>query len=86
MGCRTGFYMSIIGFVDEVVIISAWEKSMQNILDVQSQNEIPELNIYQCGTYAMHSLEDAKSISEKVLKRGIGILNNQTLTLDSDKI
>jgi len=86
MGCRTGFYMSVIGFVDEVVIISAWEKSMKNILDVKSQDEIPELNIYQCGTYKMHSLEDAKATAEKVLKRGIGILDNQTLKLDSDKI
>ena len=86
MGCRTGFYMSVIGAVDEEPIIKAWEKSMKDIVGVKSQNEIPELNIYQCGTYKMHSLEDAKVTATKVLERGIGILDNEFLKLDSGKI
>ena len=86
MGCRTGFYMSVIGAVDEEPIIKAWEKSMKDVVGVKSQNEIPELNIYQCGTYKMHSLEDAKVTATKVLERGIGILDNEFLKLDSDKI
>ena len=86
MGCRTGFYMSIIGSVSEEPIIKAWEKSMKDVLDVKSQDEIPELNLYQCGTCAMHSLEDAKVTAKKVLERGIGILNNKVLKLDLDKV
>jgi S-ribosylhomocysteine lyase len=81
MGCRTGFYMSIIGDVPESTIIEAWQKSMESVLTVESQNEIPELNIYQCGTCAMHSLEDAQKTAKKVLERGIGTLDNEKLKL-----
>ena len=42
MGCRTGFYMSVIGGISENPIVEAWRKSMEDILKVQSQNEIPE--------------------------------------------
>jgi len=86
MGCRTGFYMSLIGFVSEEPIIKAWELSMKDVLNVESQNEIPELNLYQCGTCEMHSLEDAKITAKQVLERGIGILDNEILKLDLDKV
>jgi len=38
-------------------IIGAWENSMRDILEVKSKKDIPELNIYQCGSYKMHSLK-----------------------------
>lgn len=81
MGCRTGFYMSLLGEPKEKRVAKAWKKSMKDILNVASQDDIPELNIYQCGTYKMHSLEDAQSISQKVLEDGIGIMNNKELKL-----
>ncbi|EJF06457.1 LuxS protein involved in autoinducer AI2 synthesis [Thiovulum sp. ES] len=86
MGCRTGFYMSVIGDVPESTIVTAWDKSMHNVLDVKSQSEIPELNEFQCGTCAMHSLDDAKEIAKGVLQKGIGILDNEELKLDLSKI
>ena len=86
MGCRTGFYMSVIGGISENPIVEAWRKSMEDILKVQSQNEIPELNIYQCGSYKMHSLADAQNIAKTVLNRGIKIMNNEELKLDLTKI
>jgi S-ribosylhomocysteine lyase len=61
MGCRTGFYMSLIGSPEDSVVAKAWEGAMSDILGVKEQKDIPELNIYQCGTYKMHSLEDAKT-------------------------
>ncbi|EDO7103176.1 S-ribosylhomocysteine lyase, partial [Campylobacter coli] len=67
MGCRTGFYMSLIGTPDEKSVAKAWEASMKDILNVSDQSQIPELNIYQCGTCAMHSLDEAKEIAQKVL-------------------
>lgn len=82
MGCRTGFYMSLIGTPDETRVATAWENSMKDILGVESQNDIPELNIYQCGTCAMHSLEDAKEIANTVLKTGVGVMSNEELKLD----
>jgi S-ribosylhomocysteine lyase len=86
MGCRTGFYMSVIGTPDEVEVAEAWKASMEDILEVKEQKDIPELNKYQCGTYKMHSLEDAKNIASTVLRRGIGVMNNDELALDLSKV
>jgi S-ribosylhomocysteine lyase len=86
MGCRTGFYMSVIGEPGEEEVAKAWEASMRDVLEVPSQEAIPELNIYQCGSCKMHSLEEAKEIARRVLDRGIGIMNNEELKLDPEKI
>ena len=86
MGCQTGFYMSLIGEPDEETVAKAWEASMKDVLEVKSQNDIPELNIYQCGTYKMHSLQDAKVIANDVLTAGIGIMDNDALALDLSKV
>ena len=81
MGCRTGFYMSLIGTPSEKEVSKAWEESMKDILKVQNQSQIPELNIYQCGTCAMHSLDEAKEIAQKVLNSGISVMDNELLKL-----
>ncbi|EGY51899.1 S-ribosylhomocysteine lyase [Neisseria shayeganii] len=82
MGCRTGFYMSLIGTPSEERVAAAWQAAMQDVLAVQDQNRIPELNEYQCGTYQMHSLAEAHQIAENILQRHIGINKNDELTLD----
>ncbi|MCX6053080.1 MAG: S-ribosylhomocysteine lyase [Sulfurimonas sp.] len=86
MGCRTGFYMSVIGNPSEELVVDAWEASMKDILNVKEQKDIPELNIYQCGTYTMHSLEDAKAIATAVLRKDIDIMDNEALALDLSKV
>jgi S-ribosylhomocysteine lyase len=84
MGCRTGFYMSLIGTPDEQQVADAWLAAMQDVLDVQNQSQIPELNEYQCGTYQMHSLGEAQQIAENILKRKVAVNKNEDLTLDED--
>ncbi len=86
MGCRTGFYMSVIGKPNELDVAQAWEKSMRDILAIKSIDEIPELNIYQCGSCYMHSLNEAQKIADHVVKNGIGIMNNEELKLDPEAI
>jgi S-ribosylhomocysteine lyase len=86
MGCRTGFYMSVLGEPDEKKVAKAWKKSMQDVLKVKRKKDIPELNIYQCGTYKMHSLKDAKKIAEDVLSHKIGVMDNKKLKLDLKKV
>ncbi len=83
MGCRTGFYMSLIGEPDEARVGAAWLAAMDDVLAVQDQNKIPELNVYQCGTYEMHSLEEAKQIAANIRSRGVGVNSNQQLKLDA---
>ena len=82
MGCRTGLYMSLIGTPNEQQVAKAWLASMQDILNVKEQSQIPELNEYQCGTYTEHSLAEAHQIAQNVLARGVGINKNEELTLD----
>jgi len=86
MGCRTGFYMSVIGTPTEKKVRKAWLASMEDILKVKHKKDIPELNIYQCGTYKMHSLKDAKNIATNILDNGIGIMDNELLQLDLTKV
>lgn len=86
MGCRTGFYMSLFGQPKEETVAQAWEKSMENVLNVKTQNEIPELNEYQCGTYQMHSLDNAKIIAKNILDKKVGIMKNEDLTLDENLV
>ena len=86
MGCRTGFYMSTIGTPAEADVVKAWEASMKDVLAVAKQEDIPELNVYQCGTFKMHSLEEAKEVASYVLENGIGIMDNEALQLDLSKV
>ena len=86
MGCKTGFYMSVIGTPAEEEVAAAWKASMEDILNVKEQRDIPELNAYQCGTYKMHSLDEAHTIAEDILNEGIGIMDNDALALDLSKV
>jgi S-ribosylhomocysteine lyase len=81
MGCRTGFYMSLLGNPSEKKVAKAMKKAMKDILKVESESDIPELNIYQCGTCIMHSLDDAKKITKDMLSTKIGVMSNKKLSL-----
>lgn len=81
MGCRTGFYMSLVGEPSAYDVRDAWEASMRDVLKITDERAIPELNIYQCGTAAMHSLSEAQQIAQNVLNRGVGVMNTQELLL-----
>ncbi|MDR2638687.1 MAG: S-ribosylhomocysteine lyase [Helicobacteraceae bacterium] len=83
MGCRTGFYMSVIGEPKESLIARAWEESMSDILRVESKSDIPELNKYQCGAYRAHSLKGAKKIAAITLEKGIGVIDNESIKLSA---
>ncbi|MCD6212455.1 MAG: S-ribosylhomocysteine lyase, partial [Sulfurovum sp.] len=76
-----GFYMSLLGTPSAKKVAKAWKQSMKDVLKVKKQSDIPELNKYQCGTYKMHSLKEAKEIAQTVLDKGIGIMNNEDLKL-----
>lgn len=86
MGCRTGFYMSLIGAPTEKQVGEAWLAAMHDVLKVANQNEIPELNEYQCGTYEMHSLAEAKQIAQAIIDAGIGINKNDDISLSEAQL
>jgi len=84
MGCKTGFYMSVMGQPSEDEVASAWMAAMYDILEVEKQEEIPELNVYQCGTFKMHSLDDAKAIAQHIIDEKIDINKNEDIALSDD--
>ena len=86
MGCRTGFYMSLLGTPSEEVVAKAWEESMKDVLNVKNQSDIPELNIYQCGTYTMHSLDESKQIAKDILDKNIKIMKNNDILLSNEEL
>ncbi|MBD2816534.1 S-ribosylhomocysteine lyase [Xenorhabdus sp. Flor] len=86
MGCRTGFYMSLIGAPAEPRVAEAWKAAMADVLKVQDQKQIPELNIYQCGTYQMHSLQEAQDIARHILDADVRINQNDELALPEEKL
>ncbi len=79
MGCRTGFYLSVIGKPEDDVIANAVDNAMLDVSGVDSIDDIPELNEYQCGTYTMHSLPDAVAIAKKVWEKGVSVVTNDSL-------
>ncbi len=86
MGCRTGFYMSLIGQPSESKVAESWLASMKDIIQVAKQEDIPELNKYQCGSYKMHSLSEAKSIARDIIQSGISVCHNNDIALSDEQI
>ncbi len=85
MGCRTGFYLILLSDVLEIVlfinlIIDSWKKSMLDISKLTYNQEIPGANIYQCGSYLLHSLSEAQDIVNVILMKKILILKNEDIT------
>ncbi|MGJ8648066.1 MAG: S-ribosylhomocysteine lyase [Marinomonas colpomeniae] len=84
MGCRTGFYMSLVGTPTEDTVAASWKAAMTDVLAVKAKEDIPELNEYQCGTYEMHSLEEAKKIAQMILDRDVKVNSNEELYLSEE--
>jgi S-ribosylhomocysteine lyase len=84
MGCRTGFYMSLVGTPNEETVAASWKAAMADVLTVKAKEDIPELNEYQCGTYEMHSLEEAKKIAQMILDRDVKVNSNEELYLSEE--
>ncbi|NVK74167.1 S-ribosylhomocysteine lyase [Marinomonas sp. CT5] len=84
MGCRTGFYMSLIGTPSEDSVAASWKAAMEDVLKVKAKADIPELNEYQCGTYEMHSLEEAQAIAKMILDRDVKVNSNEELYLSEE--
>lgn len=65
MGCRTGFYLTLIGEVDEATVKEALIHALKRVLEAE---EVPAANRFQCGNYRDHSLFGAKEYALQVLE------------------
>ncbi len=66
MGCRTGFYLILVGDVDEETVLKALINSLEKVVEA---NEIPAVNEIQCGNYRDMSLFGAKEYAKGVLDK-----------------
>ncbi|HIP93517.1 MAG TPA: S-ribosylhomocysteine lyase [Desulfurobacteriaceae bacterium] len=64
MGCRTGFYISVIGKEDSKGLLKAVKKAL---LDVLKEKKVPGSRKKECGNYKEHSLKEAKFWALKFL-------------------
>jgi S-ribosylhomocysteine lyase len=64
MGCRTGFYLILIGDRAEEEIAKAWINALDKVL---LSTEVPAANPIQCGNYRDLSLFGAKEYAREVV-------------------
>ncbi|WP_099191912.1 S-ribosylhomocysteine lyase [Tepidibacter mesophilus] len=66
MGCRTGFYLILVGDIEEETVLRALINSLKKVLEA---DEIPAVNEIQCGNYRDMSLFGAKEYVKNVLSK-----------------
>lgn len=64
MGCRTGFYLIVVGQHDEQEIAQVLISALENVLKA---TEVPAANAIQCGNYRDLSLFGAQEYARSVL-------------------
>ena len=78
MGCRTGFYLILIGERIEEEVLKAWVNVLKKVLKA---TEIPARNAIQCGNYRDLSLfgaqEYAKQVLEQLLSKNKGVFSDE---------
>ena len=66
MGCRTGFYLTLIGEITEEKVAVALINALEKVIEA---NEVPAANPVQCGNYRDMSLFGAKEYAKEVLEK-----------------
>lgn len=69
MGCRTGFYLTVLGEPDIEVVRTAFEAALG--LVAAHEGEVPGCSELRCGNWRDHSLPGAKAWAAAVLERPI---------------
>ncbi|MGN1280545.1 MAG: S-ribosylhomocysteine lyase [Succinivibrio sp.] len=86
MGCKTGFYMSVIGKADPKKVCESFKASMNDIAAIPDGSTVPASNPLQCGSCDLHSLPEAKAIANEVLEKGITVTKSEDIALDPSRL
>ncbi len=65
MGCRTGFYLTVFGDLQESFIAEKMLIVLKKVASWPENIKIPGLDPKECGNYKEHSLNDAKILAQK---------------------
>jgi S-ribosylhomocysteine lyase len=69
MGCRTGFYLTVMGTPTEENVRIAFKKALESI--TKHTGAIPGCSELECGNYRDHSLFGAQTWARDILKKKI---------------
>jgi S-ribosylhomocysteine lyase len=69
MGCRTGFYLTVLGEPDEADVVAAFRHGLTGVAN--HEGDIPGCSPERCGNYRDHSLHGAQSWATRVLAEDI---------------
>lgn len=69
MGCRTGFYLTVLGDPAEDQVRQALRRGLEGVRD--HEGDIPGCSPLSCGNYRDHSLPGAQAWAESVLEHDI---------------
>lgn len=78
MGCRTGFYLTVLGEPGEDEVREACTRTLQAI--AQHDGPIPGCSEEECGNYRDHSLHGARAWVRDILRRPLIIQETIPLT------
>lgn len=67
MGCRTGFYLTVLGEVSAEQVRRALEGALHDV--AAHEGEIPGCSVERCGNWRDHSLPGAKAWATAILER-----------------
>ncbi len=69
MGCRTGFYLTVMGIPEDAEVKAALEHALKGVLS--HEGKIPGCSVLECGNYRDHSIEGAKAWAASILEHEI---------------
>jgi S-ribosylhomocysteine lyase len=78
MGCRTGFYLTLLGDPGAESVLDAAVAALASVRD--HEGEIPGCSPERCGNWRDHSLPGAKAWAGDVLERGFIVQDTIELT------
>ena len=66
MGCRTGFYLIVVGTPELDEVEAALIDSLKKVVETEFE-DVPAVTAKECGNYRDHSLFGAKEYAQEVL-------------------
>ncbi len=71
MGCRTGFYLVVLGEPGPQRVLEAFQATLQDVLN--HAEPVPGVSELECGNYQDHDPVGAKAWAQRVLDTGLHI-------------
>lgn len=69
MGCRTGFYLVVLGEPGPEKVLQAFHTTLLEV--AEHQGAVPGVSELECGNYRDHDLEGARRWAKAVLEQGL---------------